>query len=253
MSTLRQRSTPSGRPDASVTEKGNNKGAAPKGAVEEESATPSFGGVGFNSALLGFIVTLHLLDKVVGPVFASLPAASTKPYTTFDAFFPFYLEEHSELTNRRLHFIGTTISLLIAASRPRVLLSILYAGFVGLYFQKWLMHQPSGVTEAAVLLATFLLVSYKWTNGKWLPGMAVLLVGYTFAWYVLAPRVRCCTWHGRHCPFRRGVARLACWRWLLLPMVRGCVCSVFVCSTGHCCTHRPERPHLPRVVARPCS
>ena len=31
----------------------------------------------------------------------------------FEEFFPLYLEAHSSVTNRRLHFIGTTIALLL--------------------------------------------------------------------------------------------------------------------------------------------
>ncbi len=30
-------------------------------------------------------------------------------YTTFEAFFPFYLQEHGNAVNRRLHFVGTTL------------------------------------------------------------------------------------------------------------------------------------------------
>eukprot|EP01112_Ceratiomyxa_fruticulosa_P014863 TRINITY_DN430_c0_g1_i1.p1 TRINITY_DN430_c0_g1~~TRINITY_DN430_c0_g1_i1.p1 ORF type:complete len:111 (+),score=20.86 TRINITY_DN430_c0_g1_i1:197-529(+) len=30
-------------------------------------------------------------------------------YTSFDSFYPFYLKEHSNRTNRRLHLIGTFI------------------------------------------------------------------------------------------------------------------------------------------------
>lgn len=32
----------------------------------------------------------------------------SQPYETFDEFYPYYLEEHSNRTNRRLHFIGST-------------------------------------------------------------------------------------------------------------------------------------------------
>ena len=34
-------------------------------------------------------------------------------FTSFDEFYPYYLEEHSNRTNRRLHFIGTTAGLML--------------------------------------------------------------------------------------------------------------------------------------------
>jgi hypothetical protein len=35
------------------------------------------------------------------------------PYKTFKEFYPFYLNEHSHSTNRTLHFIGTTLMLIV--------------------------------------------------------------------------------------------------------------------------------------------
>ena len=37
-------------------------------------------------------------------------------YTTFEEFYPFYLSEHSNTTCRRMHFIGSTIALLLIAT-----------------------------------------------------------------------------------------------------------------------------------------
>ncbi len=37
-------------------------------------------------------------------------------YHTLEEFYPFYLSEHSDRTCRRLHFIGTSISLLFLAA-----------------------------------------------------------------------------------------------------------------------------------------
>jgi hypothetical protein len=36
----------------------------------------------------------------------------SKNYTTFEEFYPYYLSEHSNITNRRLHVIGTSLALL---------------------------------------------------------------------------------------------------------------------------------------------
>lgn len=38
---------------------------------------------------------------------------SEKEYKTFEEFYPFYLEQHSELGTRVTHFIGTTLFLLL--------------------------------------------------------------------------------------------------------------------------------------------
>lgn len=41
--------------------------------------------------------------------------APTTDYRTLDEFYPYYLGEHSNRTCRRLHFIGTTLGLALAA------------------------------------------------------------------------------------------------------------------------------------------
>eukprot|EP00029_Vermamoeba_vermiformis_P004795 TRINITY_DN15432_c0_g1_i1.p1 TRINITY_DN15432_c0_g1~~TRINITY_DN15432_c0_g1_i1.p1 ORF type:complete len:115 (+),score=11.94 TRINITY_DN15432_c0_g1_i1:49-393(+) len=40
---------------------------------------------------------------------------SVMKYTSFKDFYPFYLTEHSDPINRSLHFVGTTISILLLA------------------------------------------------------------------------------------------------------------------------------------------
>ena len=53
---------------------------------------------------------------------------------TFDDFWPFYLREHKSATTRRLHFIGTSLALLIAlfaiaTRQPRFVLAALVCGY----------------------------------------------------------------------------------------------------------------------------
>merc|ERR1711907_8890 len=50
-------------------------------------------------------------------------------YTNFKDFYPFYLSEHSNMINRKLHFFGTTLMMLI----------FLYALFTGEYSKLWYM------------------------------------------------------------------------------------------------------------------
>lgn len=65
-----------------------------------------------------------------------------KEYPTLDAFFPFYLSQHSNRINRRLHFIGTILAtlqlirtLLFAFSLPNLILTL----FIGYGFA-WVGH-----------------------------------------------------------------------------------------------------------------
>jgi len=39
-----------------------------------------------------------------------------KTYRSFAEFYPFYLSEHANRTSRRLHFVGTTIAVLLLGS-----------------------------------------------------------------------------------------------------------------------------------------
>ncbi|SHE68788.1 hypothetical protein SAMN04487965_0436 [Microbulbifer donghaiensis] len=45
-----------------------------------------------------------------------MTAAQTKKFASFSDFYPYYLEEHRNLTCRRLHFVGTTIVIALVVS-----------------------------------------------------------------------------------------------------------------------------------------
>lgn len=53
---------------------------------------------------------------------------TSNTFKSFAEFYPFYLAEHSNLVCRRLHFVGSTLVLLIAA----------YAIFTQLFVSLWL-------------------------------------------------------------------------------------------------------------------
>ncbi|HET7772265.1 MAG TPA: DUF962 domain-containing protein [Burkholderiaceae bacterium] len=67
--------------------------------------------------------------------------ATPHRYTSFAEFYPFYLSEHSNRTCRRLHFVGSSLALLIAAAglwrgQPVYLLYALLCG----YAFAWIGH-----------------------------------------------------------------------------------------------------------------
>jgi len=87
--------------------------------------------------------------------------AANKPYTTFSEFYPFYLSEHSDLTNRRLHFAGTTGVLLILLSSPDALQAIVAAGSLGYLLCGLLSFIPHGFVEMAIVISVFIFVYRK--------------------------------------------------------------------------------------------
>jgi hypothetical protein len=108
---------------------------------------------------------------------------SNKSMFTFQEFYPFYLTEHSNTTNRFLHFVGTSLCILgCLLFSPR---TIACTGFVlPLALSAFFLNisQPMGWIEFATLLSTYLLLN-KIVTGSFKGALAVILAGYAFAWF----------------------------------------------------------------------
>ena len=62
-------------------------------------------------------------------------------YKTFEQFYPFYLGEHSNRTCRRLHFIGTSLAvILLSAALAFQLWWLIAVAFVQGYAWAWVGH-----------------------------------------------------------------------------------------------------------------
>lgn len=72
---------------------------------------------------------------------AADPAVDPRRFTSFAAFYPFYLSEHANRTCRRLHFAGSTLSLLcLVALVPTLDPLWLPAGLLVGYGCAWVGH-----------------------------------------------------------------------------------------------------------------
>jgi hypothetical protein len=65
---------------------------------------------------------------------APAPSVDPKSFKTFEEFYPYYLAEHSNVTCRRLHFVGSTLALAclglaIGTGNARWLLAGLLCGY----------------------------------------------------------------------------------------------------------------------------
>ena len=100
----------------------------------------------------------------------------TEKYASFREFWPFYLREHSRPMTRALHYIGTTLVMVIAiaalvAGEWWILLAIPLAG----YFFAWIAHfrvernRPATFTYPLWSLAADFRMWWFWLTGRLKP------------------------------------------------------------------------------------
>lgn len=103
-------------------------------------------------------------------------------FGSFEEFYPFYLSEHANLPNRRLHVAGTTIVILAAAFVwPTTPLALATGGLLGVAVFPFLRFMPHGIIEGVITLGAFMLAARS-LSGSWKPALLIPLCGYTFAW-----------------------------------------------------------------------
>lgn len=98
---------------------------------------------------------------------------TTNRFTSFDEFWPYYLQEHAKPTTRALHYVGTTLVFAVAAfaiiSGP---LWWLFAMPVAGYFFAWLAHftveknRPATFTYPGWSLAADFKMYFMWLTRR---------------------------------------------------------------------------------------
>lgn len=138
----------------------------------------------FDTPSLGYItIAVLVATSILMTINAvlTLENAESKPFDTFDSFYPFYLSQHEDSVCKLLHFIGTSIIILLALYEinliPSLLLSMILAYGVFLTTRS-VSH---GGIEMGVMMIAFLLMMQK-LSGNWLKGVMMLVIGYSFAW-----------------------------------------------------------------------
>ncbi|CAM2705605.1 unnamed protein product [Rotaria socialis] len=107
--------------------------------------------------------------------------ASTKPYATFEEFYPHYLLEHSKQTTRIWHYIGTALVTTYMLCNPILIVSLLSAGLAAFSLVPFLRHLPNGLYEMGLFLVLYLLGS-KLLARSFKAAIVPLVLGYSFAW-----------------------------------------------------------------------
>lgn len=108
----------------------------------------------------------------------------SEKYTSFDEFWPFYLQEHSKPSTRGLHYIGTSLVVLlifaaIAMADWRLAIAVPFAG----YFFAWLAHftleknRPATFTYPLWSLFADFKMWWLWLTGRLKPELVRAGVG----------------------------------------------------------------------------
>jgi len=104
-----------------------------------------------------------------------------KKYPTFEAFLPFYKEQHTNVYSNLLHFIGTSIFLIVALSDLKITLSYIIAMIMGLNIHPITIHSSHGLIEALAMMSTYL-ISVKILSGKVSKAAGAVIIAYACAW-----------------------------------------------------------------------
>ncbi|CAF3150589.1 unnamed protein product [Rotaria sp. Silwood2] len=107
--------------------------------------------------------------------------SSTKPYGTFEEFYPYYLHEHTQKTTRQFHYIGTILFLLYILTKPILLIPMIAGGLAAYSIIPFARHLSTGLSEVILFLIIY------FTGGKLLTHSFIktfipLLLGYGFSW-----------------------------------------------------------------------
>lgn len=100
------------------------------------------------------------------------PEEASPRIATFSEFYLYYLREHSDATCRRLHYIGTTLTLIIFAMAiiltPWWLLAAPVAGYGFAWYAHFFIekNRPATFTYPLWSLASDYIMFFSWLSGK---------------------------------------------------------------------------------------
>jgi hypothetical protein len=107
--------------------------------------------------------------------------SSTKPYETFEEFYPHYLREHSQTTTRIWHYVGTTLTVLYILINPLLLIPISAGGLAAYSVIPFLRHLLYGFGEAGLFFLIYI-IGGKLITRSFKRTLIPLVLGYGFAW-----------------------------------------------------------------------
>lgn len=135
----------------------------------------------------GGVLCVALLLAAVSTKVTITPGAMKAVYPDFESFYPFYLSQHADCTNRILHVVGTSGSVAVMVSNPAVAVATVFAGITALAGRPLFVAHESGALEALLAVCAFVYVA-RALKAPWKAALAAVALGYGFAWCVQRAR-----------------------------------------------------------------
>jgi hypothetical protein len=126
-------------------------------------------------------ITIQTHDIPPLNAYISKNISSTKPYETFAEFYPHYLHEHTQLTTRQWHYVGTTLFFLYLLTKPILSIPMLAGGLAAYSIIPYSRHLSTGLAEVILFLIIYF-TSGKLLTQSFLKPIIPLLLGYGFSW-----------------------------------------------------------------------
>jgi hypothetical protein len=142
----------------------------------------SFYGIGFCTlVIIGASILIQARDSPPLNEYLSKTISPTKPYATFEQFYPHYLHEHSQKITRQWHYVGTTLFIIYMLFNPLLVIPILAGALTAYSTIPFSRHLSNGVSEMISFMIIYL-IGGRLITRSFKRTLIPLLLGYSFAW-----------------------------------------------------------------------
>ncbi|CAF1188331.1 unnamed protein product [Rotaria sordida] len=150
-------------------------------SVDRKRTASIYGGLFCTLVIILSSITIQIRNIPPLNDYISKNISSTKPYETFEEFYPHYLRAHTQKTTRQFHYIGTTLFLLYILTKPTLLIPMIAGGLAAYSIIPFVRHLSTGLPEVILFLIIY------FTGGKLLThsftkAFIPLLLSYGFSW-----------------------------------------------------------------------
>ena len=138
------------------------------------------------TALCSLIIALSAIAiqmRDVSPLneYVSKNSSSTKPYKTFEEFYPHYLDEHTQQTTRLWHYVGSSLSLIYLLINPVLSIAMATGCLAAYAIIPYTRHLSTGMAEAIVFALVYFINGKLLTN-SFKKALIPLVLGYGCSW-----------------------------------------------------------------------